>query len=108
MDERLNIPDRLNPEPFVITIKDHKGNTLLSPPFRTHFTAAADTCVSEYYPNFKEAFEYTGAVTYSQLGNAFVYVCDTRKMTDTVREIWAKTDRDLCISNEPIPAEYYK
>ena len=49
----------------MITIQDHEGNMLVSPPFLTHFTAAADTCVSEYYPNYKEAFEYTSAVTYS-------------------------------------------
>ncbi len=46
-----------------------------------------DTCVSEYYPNYKEAFEYIGAVTYSHLGNALVYCCDARKMTDTVKKI---------------------
>ncbi len=108
VDERLQIPDRLNPEPFTITIKDHEGNMLVSPPFHTHFTAAADTCVSEYYPNYKDAFEYMGAVTYSQLGSALVYCCDARKMTDTAQIIWAKADRDLCISHEPIPAEYYR
>ena len=108
VDERLHIPDRLNPDPFVITIKDYDGNTLKSPPFRTHFTAAASTCVSEYYPNYKKALEYTGAVTYSQLGGALVYCCDARKMTDTIQSIWAKADRDLCISDEPIPDEYYR
>ena len=108
VDERLRIPDRLNPDSFVITIKDYDGSTLQSPPFHTHFTAAADTCVSEYYPNYKKAFEYTGAVTYAQLGNALVYCCDARKMTDTVQKIWEKTDRDLCIKAEPVPEEYYK
>ena len=108
VDERLNLPDRLNPDPFVITIKDYDGNTLTSPPFHTHFTKASDTCVSEYYPNYKEALEYTGAVTYSKLGNALVYVCDARKMTDTVRMLWEKADRDLCIKSEPIPEKYYK
>ena len=92
----------------MITIQDHEGNMLVSPPFHTHFTAAADTCVSEYYPNYKDAFEYMGAVTYSQLGSALVYCCDARKMTDTAQIIWAKADRDLCISHEPIPAEYYR
>ena len=108
VDERLRIPDRLNPDSFVITIKDYDGSTLQSPPFHTHFTAAADTCVSEYYPNYKKAFEYTGAVTYAQLGNALVYCCDARKMTDTVKTIWEKTDRDLCIKAEPVPEEYYR
>ena len=108
VDERLQIPDRLNPDPFVITIKDYHGNTLTSPPFHTHYTAAANTCVSEYYPNYKEAFEYTGAVTYAMLGNALVYCCDARKMTDTLHMIWSKADRDLCISSEPVPAAYYQ
>lgn len=108
VDERLNIPDRLNPDTFEITIKDYDGNTLKSPPFHSHYTAAADRCVSEYYPNYKEAFEFTGAVKYSRLGNALVYVCDCRKMTDTCKKIWDRTDHDLCISAEPIPPELYK
>ena len=108
VDERLGIPDRLNPDPFEITIVDYDGNKLKSPPFHTHFTAASDRCVSEYYPNYKAAFEHTGAVTYARLGNAAVYVCDCRKMTDTCRRIWEKAGRDLCISAEPIPAELYE
>ena len=107
VDERLGIPDRLNQDPFVITIKDHEGKTIQSPPFHTHFTAASDQCVSEYYPNYKEAFEYTGAVKYAKLGNALVYICDARGMTDTVRKMWEKTDHDLCIKKEEIPGEYY-
>lgn len=107
VDERLGIPDRLNPNPFVITITDQEGKTRKSPPFRSHFTAAADRCVSEYYPNYKEAFEYTGAVSYSKLGDALVYVCDARRMTDTLKLIWQRTDHDLCIREEVIPREYY-
>ena len=107
VDERLGVPDRLNQDPFVITIKDHEGKTIQSPPFHTHFTAASDQCVSEYYPNYKEAFEYTGAVKYAKLGKALVYICDARGMTDTVRKMWEKTDHDLCIKKEEIPGEYY-
>ena len=107
VDERLDIPDRLNPDAFQITIKDYDGNEITSPPFHTHFTAASDTCVSDYYPNYKKAFEYARAVTYHQLGDALVYCCDVVKMTDTVRKIWEKTDRDLCIKEDDIPEEYY-
>ena len=107
VDERLGIPDRLNKDHFVITIKDYEGNLIESPPFRTHFTEASDQCVSEYYPNYTEAFEYTGAVKYGKLGNATVYVCDAVGMTDTVRMMWQKTDHDLCIKEEKIPREYY-
>ena len=107
VDERLGIPDRLNPDPFVITIRDYDGNVLQSPSFHTHFTKASDTCVSEYYGNYREAFEYTGAVEYAKLGNAVVSVCDARRMTDTVRMLWRNTDHDLCIRKETIPREYY-
>lgn len=107
VDERLNIPDRLNQNPFVITIKDYDGNLIQSPPFHTHYTANSDQCVSEYYPNYKEAFDYTGAVKYSKLGNALVYICDARAMTDTVKLLWKNTDHDLCIKKETIPKEYY-
>ena len=108
VDERLKIPDRLNPNPFEITIIDYQGHELKSPPFHSHYTAASDRCVSEYYPNYKEAFEYAGAVTYSKLGNALVYVCDCRKMTDILKTMWERTDRDLCISADPIPRELYE
>lgn len=107
VDERLHISDRLKADGFVITIKDYEGNEIQSPPFHTHFTAAADTCVSEYYPNYKAAFDYTGAVTYAKLGNALVYICDAVKMTDTVIKLWNRTDHDLCIKSEPVPEEYY-
>ena len=108
VDERLNIPDRLNSDPFEITIVDHDGNTLKSPPFHTHYTAAANTCVSEYYPNYKEAFDYAGAVTYSKLGNALIYICDCRKMTDICRIMWERADYDLCVSAKPIPRKMYE
>lgn len=107
VDERLGIPDRLREESFVIDIKGYDGKLIKSPPFHTHFTRAADTCVSEYYPNYKAAFEHTGAVSYAQLGNALVYVCDAVKMTDTVRMLWERADHDLCIRAEAVPEEYY-
>ena len=108
VDERLGLPDRLNPNPFVITIKDYDGNLLQSPPFRSHFCAASDQCVSEYYPNYKEAFEYTGCVKYAKLGEAIVYFCDCVGMTDTVKVLFERSDHDLVIRKEVIPEEYYK
>ena len=106
VDERLNLPDRLNPEGYVITIKDYDGNEIQTPPFHGHYCSATSD-VSQFYPNYKEALEYTGAVSYAQLGNALVYVCDVRKMTDTVMMLWEKTDHDLCIRHEEISREYY-
>ena len=108
VDERLGIPDRLKEDTFVMTIKDYDGNEIQSPPFHTHFTAASAECVSEYYPNYKAAFEYTGAVSYAKLGDALVYICDCVKMTETVKRLWERADHDLCIRTEPVPEEYYR
>ncbi len=108
VDERLGIPDRLSEDGFEITIKGYDGEIIKSPLFHTHFTKASEECVSEYYPNFKEAFEQTGAVTYHRLGNATVYCCDARIMTDIFTRIWKKADCDLCIREMEIPKEYYE
>ncbi len=75
--------------------------------FHTHFTKGISVCVSDYYPNYKEALERTGAVTYHTLGNALVYCCDARKMTDVITKIWEKADRDLCTQNEQISEVFY-
>lgn len=108
VDERLNLPDRLNPDPFVITIQDANGNCLQSPPFHTHYTAAAQTCVSEYYPNYKQAFLDMGVVREFRLGNAAVSCCDARKMTEVARTIWDRADHDLCLCDCPISADLYR
>jgi len=106
-DERLDLPNRLNPDTFVPKIKDRDGNIIEGKPFHSHYTAGIPTCVSDYFPNYKAAFEYLGAVTYHTLGSALVYCCDARKMTDAMAMIVAKSDHDLCTVDEPVPEEYY-
>lgn len=107
MDERLHIPNRLNRDGYVITIRDETGRLIQSPPFHGHHTDGIEYCCNDFYPNYKDALDYHGAVTYLQLGNAKVYCCDARKMTDVVRMLWEKTDHDLCVADEKIPTEYY-
>ncbi len=107
VEERLDVPDRLNPETFVATIRDHDGNDLSSKPYHTHHATVGD--VSLYYPNYKAAFEHTGAVTYHRLGGATVYCCDAVKLTDTMRMIYERSEgRDLCLVHEPVPEVYYR
>lgn len=108
VDEMLHIPNRLNENTFIITIKDEDGKTYATPPFHTHFTKGITSGCSEFYPNYKKPLEELGAVTYSKLGNAVVYCCDAVKCTDIIRGLWEKTDHDLCIKEEKIPAEYYR
>lgn len=107
VDERINIPNRINPETFVATIIDENGRELQSPQFHTHYTEGLEGGCSDYYPNYKKAFEVLGGVAYGRLGNALVYCCDARKITDIAERIWKNTDHDLCVGVEEIPDEYY-
>lgn len=102
VDEMLGIPNRLSSETFTVIITDAHNNEFISPPFHTHYTKGLNCCCSEFYPNFKDAFEQSGAVTYSALGNAVVYICDAVRIKDTLSYLWGKADHDLCIRNETV------
>lgn len=107
VDEMLDIPNRLSDDTFTITIKDENDKTHITPPFQIHFTKGISCSCSEFYPNYKKPLEELSAVTYSKLGDAIVYSCDAVKCTDIIRRLWEKTDHDLCISKQEIPATYY-
>lgn len=108
IDERLNLPNRLSQNPYDITIFDHDGNKTFIKEFRGHCTKGIKTCVSENYPNYTIFFEYKNAVTYTTLGNAKVFICDAKKMTDSLKELWQKAPYDFCLKSEQIPEEFYK
>lgn len=107
VDERMNLPNRLLPEGFTVTITDWQGRTLQSPVFHPHHVEGIPVGCSEYYPNYKRALEHTGAVTYGTLGKALVYCCDARRMTDTVMHLWQQADRDLCLGEFDIPQSWF-
>ncbi len=107
VDERIDRPNRLAPKGFSVTISDADGNTYATEDFHPHATEGISCGLSEYYRNYKQALDETGAVQYGWLGNALVYGCDCRKMTDTVMRIWAHADKDVCIGIQDIPKEWY-
>ena len=107
VDERISRPNRLAPTGFPVTITDWDGNTLHNADFHPHRTEGISCGLSEYYRNYKPAFDATGAVQYGWLGNALTCCCDCRRMTDVVTRIWAHADRDVCIGIQEIPEEWY-
>jgi len=107
VDERFNIPNRINPESFIITITDVNGNQFQTPPFHSHYTEGILGGCSDYYPNYKKAFDTLGGVTYGKLGNALVYCCDVRKITDIAETIWKNAEYDICVATKEIPETYY-
>lgn len=110
VDERIGVANRLREEGFAVTITDWSGNTIHLPDFHPHevhgLPAGVSGC-SEYYPNYKKAFEEAGAVQYGRLGSALVYVCDVRKMTDQMMKIWRRADCDMCVGPMTIPESWY-
>jgi len=108
VEERLNISNRISEDAFVPRIIDRDGREIIGQPFHPHETKGITEWLSDFYPNFKAAFEYTGAVHYDRLGQALVYVCDARKIADTMKLIWSKADHDLCLQHKDVPEEYYK
>lgn len=107
VDERINRPNRLAQTGFPVEITDWDGRILHNEDFQPHCTEGINIGLSEYYRNYKHALDVTGAVQYGWLGNALVYSCDCRKMTDTVMRIWEHADHDVCIGIQDIPEEWY-
>ena len=107
VDERVNQPNRLAPAGFPVEIADHEGRIHRVADFHPHHTEGISCGLSEYYRNYKHALAATGAVRYAWLGNALVYGCDCRKMTDVVMRILRHADRDVCIGIQDIPEAWY-
>lgn len=107
VDERMDLPNRLREPGFPVTVIDWNGQTHHTPEFHPHYVEGIPVGCSEYYPNYKHALEHCGAVTYGKLGNALVYCCDARRMTDAVMHLWRMTDRDLCLGDFEIPEAWY-
>lgn len=95
VDEIIDVPDRIHPESFDVTIYDHEGK-------EHHTMFAGHYCsrhysVCEQFPNFDRAFTELGVWKEGRLGNAKVMVVDSVKCRDTVIKIWSRAEEDLCI-----------
>ena len=111
VDEMIDVKNRIAQKGFDATIIDWNGNEIPCPdyhPHEVHGLPADVSGCSEYYPNYKKAFEDADAVHYGQLGNALCYVCDARKMTDRMIRIWQNADRDMCVCDMEIPESWYQ
>ena len=100
VDERLELPNRLSKKTFSVDIIDYDGNIYHTENMHHHYTEGLKTCVSDLYPKYKRSFEKGGAVVYGQLGDALVYCCDARKMTDIAENIWKNHGDELLCEEE--------
>lgn len=95
VDEIADLPDRLHPEPYDVTIIDHQGKTHQRA-FRGHYCSQTND-VSAQFVNFDRAFTELGVWQEGKLGKAKVMVVDSVKCRDTVLKIYSRAKEDICI-----------
>lgn len=106
VEEIADVPDRLDPEPYEVVIRDGCGREIRHP-FAGHHCSRSDD-VSRQFVNFEKPLLELGAMHFGQLGNAKVRIVDARKCRDVILQILKNADRDLCIEKMEIPEAWYR
>ena len=91
VDEMADLDDRLAPNPWDITVVDYEGNKITHP-YRNHGATG-----SENFGNFEKMFISKGVQTSGKLGNAEVKICDAKKCTEVLLELYSKVRENLCL-----------
>lgn len=106
VEEIADIPDRIQPNPFDVTIYDWYGNAFQHP-YAGHCNSKVGD-VSKQFVNFEKPLVQLGAQTMGKLGNADVRVVDAKKCQEILLKIFARADEDLCVAFMDIPEKLYK
>lgn len=94
VDEYLNIPNRLCASPVSLAVRDYDGNV------SSRLLTRHSHSMSDYFMNYEAYLEQVGAVHFGRIGDALVRVCDARKCTHAIADLWRNADHDLCERNE--------
>lgn len=94
VDEYLDIPHRLCDAPVHLTVRDYEGNVM--PRVLTRHSHS----MSDFFMNYEAHLEQQDAVRFGRIGDALTRVCDARKCTHAIAELWKNADHDLCEKNE--------
>ena len=89
IDECIDLPDRLA-EPVTLYVVDYMGKR-----HELSFCKHGENTGSENFGVFERALVESGALEYSQLGQAMVGIFDAVKGTDVITELWKNADHDL-------------
>ncbi len=99
VDEYLDIPDRLQPQPTRMLVRDYDG-ALTERLVTRHLRS-----MSHFFDNYEPYLEHCGAVKFGRLGDALVRVCDARGCAHAVERLWQNADHDLCEAYEKLEWE---
>jgi aminoglycoside 3-N-acetyltransferase len=89
VEEMLNTPDRLSPQPKDARVR-HADGTVTVQPLHTHRTSFTKD-VSARFHKYETAFRYHGAITDGFIGNAPAQLCDARIMRDVMALIMERS-----------------
>ena len=106
VEEVADIPDRLQKEPWEVTICDWEGKHYRHP-YVTHFCSRSND-VSRQFVNFEKPLLALDAQKFGKLGNAEVRIVDARACKEALLKIFSRTTQDLCIDYLDIPEELYR
>lgn len=101
VDEMADLDDRLVKQPWQVTVVDYTGEKI-SHPFRNHGKTG-----SENFGNFEKMFIAKGVQTSGKLGNADVKICDAKKCTEVLLELYGKVKENLCLVEKDVPEDLY-
>ena len=102
VDEIAGLDDRLESEPFDVTIIDYNGKSLHGK-MHPHFNTG-----SENFGNFKRPLTELGAIVNGKLCAADVMLVDAAKCRDILLNIYSKTSANLCLEPAEIPEKYWR
>ena len=106
VEEVADIPDRLQREPWEVTIRDQEGREYTHP-YVTHYCSRSND-VSRQFVNFEKPLLELGAQKFGKLGNADVRIVDAAACKEIVLKICARATQDLCIEYMDLPEELYR
>ena len=93
-------------------IKEHRDdyykNILINNNKTTHSYRSHGATGSENFGNFEKMFVAKGVQKSGRLGNAEVKICDAKRCTEVLLELYAKTKENLCLNVGDISEELYK
>ena len=106
VEEAADVPDRLEQEPWDLTIIDWEGQELRRS-FRTHRCSRTND-VSRQYVNFEKPLRELGAMQFGKLGNAEVRIVDAKRCKEIIMKIFSRATEDLCVEFMDLPEELYR
>lgn len=106
VEEYLDIPERLTPQPQEITIRLPDGFSIQRM-FRRHYNSHTND-VSQYYVKMEPAFRQGGALRDGRLGDATVQICDAVQCREIMEEVHRHWEFDPFIDDRPMPESWYQ